>query len=187
MTERPVRNKLHGPDTGQAGRVKIVFFAPHSAMWVHSFPEAVVAEALAQAGHDIVYVGCGRAFSRQCVCMTAAGITPDATEEAKSAVCDHCVSRKNILLSEFGFRSYDISDVLHSQQLAAADELLAGVTPDNFLDLKIEGVEVGRAALSTYLLIYKRSRLQFSGEEWSDISGRAAQHGLFGIGMRQSA
>lgn len=135
-------------------------------MWVHAFPEALVAEALGQAGHEIVYVGCGRTFEQHCICMTAARIAPDAAETAKDAICSHCVSRKNILVSEFGFRSFDISDVLDEHDFARAQGMLAGITPENFLDFRIEGVEVGRAALSTYLLTYKRSKLEFSARDW---------------------
>ena len=48
---------------------KILFFAPHTAIWVFAFPEALVAEALAEHGHDIVHVGCGEIYRRFCVPM----------------------------------------------------------------------------------------------------------------------
>ena len=147
--------------------MKIIFFSPHSAMWVHSFPEALVADALHQAGHEILYVGCGRTFQRHCICMAASRITPDASSDARAAVCDSCEARKNILLREFGFPSYDISNILDDELLAVADRIVASATPENFLEIICEGVEVGRAALSTYLLSYKRINLRFSPEEWA--------------------
>ena len=39
--------------------MNVLVFAPHSAVWIHAFPEALVAEALMQEGHQIIYVGCG--------------------------------------------------------------------------------------------------------------------------------
>jgi hypothetical protein len=146
--------------------LKIVFFSPHSAIWVHSFPEALVAEALQQAGHQIVYIGCGRAFDH-CICMTASRVAPHAASETRSAICDTCESRKNILLASFGFPNYDMSSVLDEQLLADANEIVAKATPENFLGIVVDEVEVGRAALSTYLLSYKRINLRFTRDEWS--------------------
>jgi len=37
--------------------------APHAAIWVHAFPEALLAESLAKNGHEIIYVTCDREFS----------------------------------------------------------------------------------------------------------------------------
>lgn len=99
--------------------------------------------------------------------MTASHVTPSSPDTARDAVCDGCVTRKKIIVSEFGFEGYDIADVLDERRQAEADRILVGVTADNFLDLRIEGVEVGRAALSTYLLTYKRSHLRFCDDEWA--------------------
>ena len=54
--------------------MKILVFAPHSAIWAHAFPEALAVEALAQHGHDIVYIACGRIFRKECICMLASGV-----------------------------------------------------------------------------------------------------------------
>lgn len=134
---------------------------------MHAFPEALVAEALQDAGHEILYVGCGGVFNSNCVCMTASRVGPDSSAEARSAICNGCAKNKRLIASRFGFDGYDLSEVLGEEQHAQAEELLGRLTPDNFLDLRIAGVEVGRAALSTYLLTYKRSRLQFTDAEWA--------------------
>src|SRR5262249_35151292 len=59
--------------------VKMLFFAPHSAIWQHAFPEALAAEALQQRGHQVVYVTCGERFRTYCVAMSAHGVKPEAT------------------------------------------------------------------------------------------------------------
>ena len=40
--------------------MRILFFAPHAAIWYTSFPEALIADSLARGGHDIIYLTCGR-------------------------------------------------------------------------------------------------------------------------------
>ena len=42
------------------GTLKILVFAPHSAIWLHAFPEALIVESLAQEGHEIIYITCGK-------------------------------------------------------------------------------------------------------------------------------
>jgi hypothetical protein len=155
---------------GTGARLKIVFFAPHAALWVHAFPEALVAEALAQAGHRIVYVGCDRVFSRFCVPMRANKLDPDAPDDAKAAVCDRCERNKTLLRTRFGFDGYDIGSVLTEEDRAEADRILLEARPATFLRIVLDGVEIGRAALSTYLLTFKKSNLDFSPSEWAVFS-----------------
>lgn len=150
--------------------MKIVFFTPHSAIWVHAFPEALVAEALKQQGHDIRYIGCGEVFARHCVPMSAHRLKHDATGAEKAAVCRLCHANKQCIRKEFGFDGYDIATVLDKQDMEQAKRLVSEATPQNFLEIVIDGVEVGRSALSTFLLSYKRISLQFSDQEWAIFS-----------------
>jgi hypothetical protein len=151
--------------------MKVVFFAPHAAIWVHAFPEALVAEALAQHGHDVLYVTCGGTFSNHCVAMSAYRCSYDAPAERKAEVCKRCNLNRDVLRRELGLRSYDIAAVLGPDDLAEADRVLSGVTQDNFLHAQLEGVEYGRAALSTFLLVHKKMQLRFAQQEWQILLG----------------
>ena len=147
--------------------MKTIFFAPHSAIWVHAFPEALVAESLKQHGHQIVYVGCGGVFRQHCVPMAAHRLEPFAAEADKDRVCRECHANKRLIASRFGFEGFDIVEILTPEDYAEADRLVAASSPDTFLSIVQDGVEVGRAALSTFLLTYKRIRLEFSPREWA--------------------
>jgi hypothetical protein len=146
--------------------MKILFFAPHSAIWVHAFPEALVAEALAREGHDIVYVGCGEQFKSHCVAMSARGVKVDSPLEAKQRVCESCKASENLIRREFGFGGFTLASILEAEDLQAVDRYMSRATPDNFLEIVIDDVEVGRAALGTFLLSYKKSNLAFDDEAW---------------------
>jgi hypothetical protein len=147
--------------------MKTIFFAPHSAIWVHAFPEALVAEALQQHGHRIVYVTCGGVFKRHCVPMAAHRMDPFAEEADKDRVCRECDAHKQLIRSRFGFEGFDIADILSTEDHAEADRIVAAASPESFLSIVLDDVEVGRAALSTFLLTFKRIRLEFSPREWS--------------------
>lgn len=146
--------------------MKIAFFAPHSALWPHAFPEALVAESLAQNGHEVLYLTCGRVFHRQCVPMTAMGYTVDTPSHLKERACDLCDLNKGILRREFGLKGVDIASVLTREDFDRAEQTVSGITRDNFLEATFNGVKYGRAALSTFVLIHKKNQLQFSDKEW---------------------
>lgn len=146
--------------------MKVAFFAPHSAVWIHAFPEALIAEALMQEGHEILYLTCGRVFHRHCVAMSAVGYTFDAAPDLKERACQLCDLNKSIVRREFGFKGFDIASVLSTEDYARAEGFLAALTPENFLKAQFCEIEYGRAALSSFLLVYKKTKLQFSEKEW---------------------
>ncbi|HEX9853682.1 MAG TPA: hypothetical protein VGA68_11730, partial [Woeseiaceae bacterium] len=112
--------------------MKVLFFSPHAAIWVHAFPEALIAESLAQAGHEIVYVTCGGQFSRHCVPMIASGLPPHADPADKERVCVACKANKSLIRRQFGFRSYDLDSVLDAGDLTEINRHLKNAGPKNF-------------------------------------------------------
>jgi hypothetical protein len=146
--------------------MKILFFAPHSAIWVHAFPEALVAEALQQKGHEIIYVACGRALRTHCVSMSAARVTIDAPAADKDAVCDRCERNAALIRERFAFRWLTLDELLTEGDRRSAREIADRATPETFLDIHLDGVEIGRSALGTFLLQYKKISFQFSDAEW---------------------
>ena len=149
--------------------MKVLFFAPHAAIWIHAFPEALVAEALRDGGHEIVYVTCGRQLVAGCIAMSAFGVAASATAERKAEICRQCDNNKLLLREGFGFGGYDLSALLSPEDRTEIRRLLGGVTRENFLDLRVTGVDVGRAALYEFLVEHKKSALEFSDDaEWRD-------------------
>jgi hypothetical protein len=146
----------------------VLLFAPHSAIWSHAFPEALVAESLQQQNHRIVYVTCGRVFQNYCICMSAYGLDQTSSQLKKKAICDICSKQKEIIKENFKFDGYDISDFIGEIELDKVDLILQQITPQNFLDLKLDGLDVGRIALYELLLQYKKNDLCFSEDEWNN-------------------
>jgi len=146
--------------------MKILCFAPHAAIWVHAFPEALVIEALKQSGHEIVYVTCGGVFAKLCVSMGVYNVGIDASAEAKKAICGGCEKNAEIIRSEFGFSGPALATILTPEDRAWVKATLERTTQKNFLSLTDEGVELGRAALSHFLINNKKNNLQFSDADW---------------------
>jgi hypothetical protein len=145
--------------------LKILFFAPHSGVWIHSFPEALVAEALQQHGHEIIYVGCRGLLKSHCVCMSAALVPFGSSPAMKDRVCRSCKSNDEILRTEFDLAGPNLIDLATVDDLKFADDLLRSTERVKFPDLELDGVEVGRIALYELLIQSKRGALELSAAE----------------------
>jgi hypothetical protein len=145
--------------------LRILFFAPYSAVWNHAFPEALVAEALKQGGHEIVYLGCGGLLSSHCVSMSGCSVPFTASKQAKDRVCGICKGNLKIIRKRFGFGGPDLLSLANDGDLAAAEELMESTLPESRVDLVVDGVEVGRIALYEMVVQSKRGTLDFNSTE----------------------
>jgi hypothetical protein len=146
---------------------RALFFAPHSRIWLHAFPEALVAEALAQHDIRIHYVTCDKALASWCVAMEAVGETESATDYAKAAICAKCVKNKNVLLRHFAFEHSSLNSYLSEKDQRRIASILENVRQDQVLDFQIDGFEIGRATLYNLMLNRKKHfERGFADEEW---------------------
>ena len=143
--------------------MKFLFFSLHADLWGHAFPEALVAEALRGAGHEIVYVGCGGSLDRFCVPMTAHGMSMHTPASERGKVCEECRSRDALIRHKFGFRGPHLSDLIDKDMEREVDQLLSAADQRTLIELEIDGIAVGRIAL--YQLMLRRKRL---GADLSD-------------------
>lgn len=148
--------------------MKILFFAPHSAIWVHAFPEALVAEALQQGGHTIVYATCGGALNRYCVPMMAHRLAAGAPVKERDKVCAECNQCDSMLRGAFGFEGPRLRDLVGDEDDRVVDQIIAGMTREAIMTLERDGVDVGRIALYQLMLRRKRIDLDFTETEWQE-------------------
>jgi hypothetical protein len=148
--------------------MRILVFAPHAAFWGHAFPEALICEALAQAGHEIVYVGCGRQLRRLCVPMSAQGYSADTEEKLRLAVCAQCEGNDALIRNGFGLAGPHISELIEPADERLIDETISAVTRKSAPEVVLHDVPVGRLALYQLVIQNKRMTLDFSDVEWNE-------------------
>jgi hypothetical protein len=148
--------------------MKILFFAPHSGIWVHAFPEAIVADALVHCGHEVVYASCGKLFEQYCVPMSAAGVKPGQSAELRQAVCDNCTRNDRLLREGFGFQGPTLRSLLAAQDLEKAEAILSAVTADSLYRLEYDGLPLGRIALYQLVIRKKRISLDLDSSDWDE-------------------
>ena len=145
--------------------LKILLFTPHSAIWEFSFPEALIAEALQQKNHQIVYITCGEEFKEYCNCMYS--LEESSSPLDKKKICKICNTQKEIIKKSFDFNGYDLEKVLTEQKRQEIEKIIKQITSENFLNLKLNDIDIGKAALYEFLLKHKKISLSFSEQEWS--------------------
>lgn len=150
--------------------MKVLVFAPYAGMWDHAFPEAVIAESLAQHGHEIFYVTCDKTLKGFCTVMTAFGLNDHATREERESVCRTCQRYQEIILNKFNFKNhYAMHNLLDVDVQNQIDEHLQALTQENLINFTIDGIDIGRVTLYQMLLEHKKNAVSFSDLEWQRV------------------
>lgn len=82
--------------------MNLLFFTPHAALWPHTAPEAYLARALAECGHKISYLTCGKAQT-YCAPMTARRLAPGCTSQESARICSDCKAGANAIARMYRF------------------------------------------------------------------------------------
>lgn len=140
-----------------------------------------MAETLQQSGHEVVYITCGEVLQDHCVAMSASGIGFRDPLEARRRICNRCNAHKAILSERLRLSGYDMAAVLKPVQLAEIEKTISALDAENYLDLEIDNVPVGRYALYEFLLHRKKIDFKLNDEEWAEyrVAVRGALIALF--------
>jgi hypothetical protein len=144
---------------------RILFFSPNAAIWLHAFPEALLAESLRKSGHAITYVTCGEVFRNHCDAMHAHNVAPDAPEPAKAAVCSLCHLQDGLLRENLQLPGSRLVDVIDEADVDWAKAMTAAAPEQGFADYEVDGLPVGRAALYVILLHSKKVDLDLDDKD----------------------
>jgi hypothetical protein len=153
-----------------APRRHFLIFSPHSSVWVHAFPEALMAETLLRAGHQVTMVGCRGAMARQCTTFGANGFTGPIDPATRNAICGACTRQQALLSSEMGLQRVYIEDLLTAEDRSAIAALDAQPV-ERLVDLERDGIPVGRLATYETVLAAKKRNFLFTDAEAESYRG----------------
>ncbi|SHN82377.1 hypothetical protein [Bradyrhizobium erythrophlei] len=149
--------------------MKVLFFSPIAFFSVHSVPEALVADALTKAGHEVVFVRCDGLFKRCCLAMSD---VPFEDEETKSRRCDECRASRDSIAAEFKLPSLAIEEFLLPEEASRAAQATRELTPNDYLEFKIDGIPLGKFALYEFWLNHKLSSANIPPALWPEYLAR---------------
>ena len=146
--------------------MKILFFSPHAFVQVHALPEALVAENLRSAGHEVQVINCDGILSNSCLCMPIR-ILDDV--RARKKICEQCTRNRDAINREFNFNASNLDSYVTQLDRDWVNAELKKITLHNFMRYSIKGIPVGRYALYEFLLELKISGSTLSYEQWNQF------------------
>ena len=150
--------------------MKLLFFAPFSAIWEHAFPEALVADALKKLGHEVVYISCGGQLDSYCLAMEAHRISVDATKNERHAICDICKRNDLLLREKFSLKGPKLTDLITTQDETVVNEMLKNQSPSTLPFFEINNIPLGKISLYQYMIRNKQLYYSTIFNKWSEVS-----------------
>ena len=145
--------------------MKILFYSPHAYFSVHALPEALVAEALRCAGHEVRTITCDGLYSKHCLCMSNIDF---ADQVSKKRICAGCKINRNAIAAEFSFPASHIEAFLTAVEVVQATEIAASLDRLTFLKFEWDGIPVASYALYEFWLNHKLSSDEIEPALWPE-------------------
>ena len=136
--------------------MKVLVFAPHAGIWVHAFPEALIAESLMKADCHVSYVTCDTSLKDFCVVMNAFGLDINATRQDKKNICQVCCKNNTHLKNAFKFPMRALNDYLLDSDEKNIEDLVRSLDVASLLNFKEDDISIGRLTLYQIILEFKK-------------------------------
>ena len=154
--------------------MRVLFFSPAADIWMHAFPEALVAESLGKQGAEAVVVRCNGILRPLCPAAMGAGLDHHSPASEMDALCNRCQTKAALLDTKLGLNRVLLDDYVISADIVRVDAWLDTVrlrreasSCEEAVDFaNLDGYPVGRIALYELILKYKKNDLLFSDDEW---------------------
>lgn len=147
--------------------MKVLFFSPHAAFWVHAFPELLIAKTLLKAGHEIVYITCGKTFENNCVVLS--GTPFNAPLEEKNKFCKVCTKNASMLRASFGLAGQDLKAYITFDIIQQVDGIIEEFTQEDIYKFRIQGLPLAKYALYMVALKYKLLDVSLNETQWKEF------------------
>jgi len=145
--------------------MKVLFFSPHAYFAVHALPEALVAENLLLAGHDVTVVNCSGMLRKHCLAMSHVALDDLARKEK---ICSKCQRHGKAVAQEFGFPTLQVDQHIDDEERVVVRNTVQGLDRQDYLNFEINGIPLARFALYEFFLNHKLSSPDIPEDLWPE-------------------
>ncbi len=156
------------PDVPAEGGV-VLFFAPEAGITPHFAAQCIMAKALKELGHRVLFVRCFELFER-CPVMDMYRLPHDAAPGAKTDICLRCGAASLSMLDAYGLDAVDLRSFLTPELQSRVGNALQEL-PADWREFYFDSIAFGR--LAAVDLIYATKILNIDAP---DSSTRDAWH-----------
>jgi hypothetical protein len=144
--------------------LSVLNFSPYAFINVHAYPESIVCKTLEGRGHSITQVRCKGIYKKNCISMSAAGISYNSSDEKKEQVCNSCKANSSTLKTVFGFATIYIDDYVTADEVSRIDQIIEDIDTENWTEFQYQDMPIGKYASYEFLLNRKISSINFDKE-----------------------
>ena len=149
-------------------KLRILWFGVNSGLVPAFKLESHLANGLALSGDQVLRVACDGVFSSYCPVMQAQQFGAQAPRHQKRNVCKGCKQVSRSASSSSAYQTTYLDNYVLPEDFAAVDEIVGGVTQNNWQDLVVDNIRVGRFATYLVMLRYKMPSVSASTEAWHE-------------------
>lgn len=143
---------------GRRSRQRVLLFAPYAAILEHSRIEVFIGASLAGGDFEVDVVRCHRNLPSPCSVLDARPrFVESAGARAQADACRECVHFSSRFDESGDFSSLVLGDFLTVDDYERVAEIRDKARPDNWRDIRVDGIDVGRHAAYVGLLRAKAS------------------------------
>lgn len=147
---------------------RYLWFAPFAGLWPWFRLEHRLADALQRSGRSVTMVHCNGVLDSFCPVMAAQNLTVDSTRKDKARSCKECRFNKRLATERASYGHLELDAAVTPSSRERARATLAAVTPDNWEDLEIDGVPIGRYSTYLAMLRHKVTTVTDTKECWTE-------------------
>jgi len=148
--------------------MRILWFGVNAGLVPAFTLESHLANGLALSGDQVLRVACDGIFSDYCPVMQAQQFGPGAPKSQKKTACRKCKTISQAASSASAYQTTSLENYLLPEDHAAVAELIDQVTHENWHELEVADIPVGRYATYLVMLRYKVSDVTASKEAWDE-------------------
>ncbi len=138
--------------------MRIFSFSSISSIWEYILPEAVFLNSLSKSGHKIDYLNCIHMFDdyTEYTNLAGSGFTCLDKYSLRKKVFEKGKRNYEIIRKNFDFNYLNYQDFYDPHKAEkTCERILSTVKKNNFEDLYIDGIDIGKIAFADLLLHYK--------------------------------
>jgi hypothetical protein len=134
----------------------IYIFSPFAGIWPHSYAEVQIVKQLIEGGLRPILIQCNSILDNFCTVMESFKLDQKATIKLKKDTCKKCKLNAQVVKEELSVPTFNLDDFLTRSDLNEVNQLSKLVTPENYLDFKYLGINVGKNAAYETILKFKK-------------------------------
>ena len=149
-------------------RMNILWFGVNAGLVPALALEAALADGLAQSGDLVTRISCHGVLDAFCPVMQSEGLTAQSPQRDKHRICRKCRSLGASADDKAGYRTVHLDDYITDAELSGVDDVLAGISRENWNTLVREGIDVGRYSTYLSMLNHKVEKIAAHDQAWFD-------------------